>query len=254
MRSLPVTLMLLALPLCAFALPPLPPPPLPLPVALPKAVEPAGNLVSEGELKRVVENFLVQKASALKAQVSVKRIGYQGEMKLPAGRVSFEVIIPERWEGYGNASVALIVRVDDQVKKNLTVPVEVEALAEMVVATRTLERGEVLSASDLTLARRDLAQVQGRFLKSTEEAIGLRVKNALRANSPVRGDYLERVPLVKSGQMVTILAENEVVRITATGQAKGSGALGESIMVRNVVSQKDVAGRVMDATTVRVDF
>ena len=254
MRSFFLALMLLALPLAASALPPLPPPPVPLPVPLPKLAEPAGNVVSEGELKRVIENFLVQKGSALKAQLSVKKIGYQGELTLPAGRVSFEVIAPERWEGYGHASLALIVRVDDQVKKNLTVLVEVEALAEMVVASRTLERGEVLSASDLALARRDLAQVQGRFMKSTEEAVGLRVKSAIRANSPLRGDYLERVPIVKSGQMVTLLAENEVVRITASGQAKGSGALGESIMVRNIASQKDVAGRVVDATTVRVDF
>ena len=223
--------------------------------ALPSPVDPpAANLVSEGELQRVIGNFLLQKGAALNALVSVKKIGYQGEMKLPAGRVSFEVIAPERWEGYGNASVALIVRVDDQVKRNITVLVEVEALAEMVVATRTLERGEVLTASDLVLARRDLSQVQGRFLKSTEDAVGLRVKSAIRANSPVRGDYLERVPIVKSGQMVTILVENEVVRITASGRAKGSGALGDSIMVQNLSSQKDVAARVLDATTVRVDF
>lgn len=249
MRALLLALALFALPLSAAALPPLPPLPAP-----PAALEPAGNLVTEGELKRVIESFLAQKGAALNAQLSVKRIGASGDLKLPAGRVSFEVIAPERWEGYGRATVALIVRVDDQVKRNLTVPVEVEALAEMVVATRTLERGEVLEASDLTLARRDLAQVQGRFLKSTDEALGLRVKGAIRANQPVRGDCLERVPLVKSGQMVTILAENEVVRITASGQAKGSGALGESILVRNVVSQKDVAGRVLDATTVKVDF
>lgn len=247
MRAILLALVVLALPLAAFALPSPPP-------AAQSAPEGSGNLVGEGELRRVIENYLLQKAAPLNAQVSVKKIGYSGDMKLPAGRVSFEVVAPERWEGYGNASLALIVRVDDQVKRNLTVLVEVEALAEMVVATRTLERGEVLVASDLALVRRDISHVQGRFLKSTEEAIGLRVKSALRANSPVRGDYLERVPIVKSGQMVTILVENEAVRITASGRAKGSGALGDTIMVRNLSSQKDLAARVVDATTVRVDF
>jgi flagella basal body P-ring formation protein FlgA len=124
----------------------------------------------------------------------------------------------------------------------------------MVVAARTLERGEVLTASDLALARRDLAHVQGRFLSSTAEAVGLRVKNSLRANSPVRGDYLERVPVVKSGQMVMIVVENEVVKITASGRAKGSGAVGDLIAVQNLSSQKDIAARVVDASTVRVDF
>ena len=150
--------------------------------------------------------------------------------------------------------MALIVRVDDQVKRNLTVLVEVEALTEMVVATRTLERGEVLGESDVALARRDLAHLQGRFCRSKDEVLGLRVKSAIRANSPLRGDYLERMPIIKSGQLVTIVVENEVVRITASGRAKGAGALGDTIMVQNLGSQKDVAARVVDASTVKVDF
>lgn len=239
MRAILIALMLLVLPAAGYAL---------------SVADPAGNLVSEAEVRRVMVDFLEKKAAPLNARVSVKKVGYQGDMKLPAGRVSFEVVAPERWEGYGNASLALIVRVDEQVKRNLTVQVEVEALAEMVVASRTLERGEVLVASDLSLARRDLSHVQGRFLKTVEEAVGLRVKMALRANSPVRGDYLERVPIIKSGQVVTILVENEVVRITATGRAKSAGALGDTITVQNLASQKDLAARVMDASTVRVDF
>jgi flagellar basal body P-ring formation protein FlgA len=240
MRAFLMALVLLLLPLSAHA--------------LPTAAEAPGNLVGEAEVRRVISDYLIQKAQPLNAQVSVKKIGYSGDLKLPEGKVSFEVVAPERWEGYGNASLALFVRVDDQVKRNLIVLVEVEALTEMVVATRTLERGEVICASDLALARRDLAHVQGRFLKGPEEAIGLRVKSAIRANSPVRGDYLERVPIIKSGQIVTILVENEVVKITATGRAKGSGAFGDLIMVQNLSSQKDIAARVVDATTVRVDF
>ena len=218
------------------------------------AKAPHEKVVREAEVRKVIETFLAQRAAPLNAQVSVKKIGYSGDLKLPAGEIGYEVVAPERWEGYGNASLALVVRVDGEVKKNVTVLVEVEALAEMVVATRTLERGEVVTRSDLALARRDLAHVQGRFLQNVDEAVGLMVKSTTRANSPVRGDYLEKVPVVKSGQMVTIVAENEVVRITASGRAKGAGAVGDQIIVQNSSSQKDVAARVLDANTVRVDF
>lgn len=230
---------LLMLPMAAFALPPQPPP---------------TAVVSEAQVRQVITDYLTQKTKPLNAEVSIRKIGYSGEMTLPAGRVSFEVVAPERWEGYGNVSLSLIVRVDDQVKRNLTVLAEVEALAEMVVAARPLERGEVLGAQDLSLARRDLAHVQGRYLKSTQEAVGLRMKSSQRANTPLRADYLERVPLIKSGQLVTIVVESDSVRITATGRAKGSGAEGDLIMVQNLSSQKEIAARVVDATTVRVDF
>jgi flagella basal body P-ring formation protein FlgA len=233
--------MLLSLPLAAFA-------------TAPPTAATAGTLVNEGELRRVIGDFLAQKTKHLDAQVTVKRIGISGDLKLPPGKPSFEVIAPERWEGWGNASLALIVRVDDRVLRNLTVQVEVEALAEMVIATRTLERGEVVGESDVALARRDLAHLQGRYCRNRAEVIGMRMKSAVRANSPLRGDYLERVPIVKSGQLVTIVVENDAVRITASGRAKGSGALGETIAVQNLASQKELAGQVVNATTVKVDF
>lgn len=241
MRTLLVALMLLAQPVFAAA-----------PPSVPEAA--MENLVAEGEVRRVVEGFLLQRGTGLNAELSVKRIGYKGDLRLPPGRVSFEVIAPDRWPGYGRASLALVVRVDDQVKRNLTVLVEVEALAELVVASRTVERGEVLAPSDLALVRRDLSQMQGRYLKSVDEAAGLRARNVIRGNTPLRPEHLERVPVVKSGQLVTIVAENEVVRITASGKAKGSGAIGDSIVVQNLASLKEVSARVLDAATVKVDF
>lgn len=226
-------------------------------LALPAPAVPpaqAGTVVKEAELKRVVSDFIKQRTDHLEAEIAIKRIGISGDLKLPPGRVDYEVVAPDRWEGWGNASLALIVRVDDQVKKNLTVQVEVEALAEVLVTTRPLERGEVLSASDVALERRDLAHLQGRVCRTKDEVVGLRVKSALRANAPVRGDFLERVPVVKNGQIVTIVAENDVVRITAIGRAKANGAPGDLIPVQNTSSLKDLSARVVDASTVRVDF
>lgn len=245
MRRILLALIVFLLPVPAFAAPAPAPP-------LVKAA--SGQVVKEAEIRRVITDFVTQRTAPLAAEVTLKRVGYSGDLKLPAGKVSYEVIAPERWEGYGNVSLALVVRVDEQVRRNLPVPVEVEALTDMLVSTRTLERGEVIGQSDLAIAKRDLAHVQGRFLKNAEEAVGLRVKSAIRANSPMRGDYLERVPVVKSGQIVTIVAENDVVKITATGRAKGAGAVGEMITVQNVASQKDLSARVVDAMTVKVDF
>jgi flagellar basal body P-ring formation protein FlgA len=247
MRALLVLLMLLVPVFPALALPA-------APAAGSQAPAAAGTLVTEAELRRVVGDFLTQKTEHLAAEIVVKKIGINGDLKLPAGKPSFEVVAPERWEGWGNSSLALIVRVDDRVVKNLTVQVEVEALAEMVIATRTLERGEMVGDNDVAIARRDLAHLQGRFIRDQKEVVGMRVKSAIRANSPLRGDYLERMPIIKSGQLVTIVVENEVVRITASGRAKGSGALGDTISVQNLSSQKELAARVVDATTVRVDF
>ena len=211
-------------------------------------------VVKEAEIRRVIGDYLVQKNENLGVETSVRKIGYSGDMTLPAGTVSYEVVAPDRWEGWGSTNLALIVRVDDRVERNIPVRVEVEALADVVVAVHPLERGDVIGNGDIVLQKRDLARTQGKVCRLATDAVGKMVRTTIRANNPVRADYLERVPLVKSGQLVTIIVENDALRITAAGKARGAGAEGDTVMVQNLASQKEVAARVVDASTVRVDF
>lgn len=221
------------------------------------AAAPAANttaLVKEGEVRQVLTDYIKKRTANLGVELNIKKIGYSGDMALPKGQVSYEVIAPRQWEGWGNANLALIVRVNDRVEHNVTVRVEVEALADVLVATRPLERGEIIGAKDVAMQKRDLATVTGKIYRSPDEAQGKRVRTAMRANSPIRSDYLEKVPLVKSGQLVTIVLENDVLRLTATGRVKNAGAEGDMVLVQNLTSQKDIPARVVDTNTVRVEF
>ncbi|ABB30675.1 flagella basal body P-ring formation protein FlgA [Geobacter metallireducens RCH3] len=215
---------------------------------------PAFQTISNARVKAAIAEFVRQKTDGLGMETTLKRIGFQGDLKVPVGEVSFEVAAPNRWEGWGKANLAVIVRVNDRVERNISVPVEVEALGDTVVVLRALERGDVIGAADVTVQRRDLSTLTGRVYRSADEVIGKRARMPVRANMPLRGDQLEKVPLVKSGQLVTILVENQAMRLTATGKARGNGAEGDIVMVQNLGSLKEVPARVIDAGTVQVDF
>ena len=212
------------------------------------------SVLTEAKVRQVVIEYLVQRTENQGIDIRLKKLGYSGETVLPHGEVSYEVVAPTEWEGWGKCSLAFIVRVDDRVEKNLTLNVEVEAMASIVVATRHLDYGMVVTSGDVTVQKRDLATAPNRVCRMVDEAVGKRVKVAMRANSPLRGDYLEKPPLVKSGQMVTIIAENRAFRITATGRARGNGAEGDLIMVQNLNAQKDIPAVVIGDSLVRVDF
>lgn len=213
-----------------------------------------GNELTEEKVRRVLTDFVRKRTEQLGVEVNIRKIGYHGDLLLPAGVVSYEVLAPRQWEGWGTANLALIVRVDDRVEKNLPVTVEVQALAEMVVAMRPLERGEVIGAGDVTLQKRDLATATDKICRVQADVVGKRVRVGMRGNLPVRADYLEKVPLVKSGQLVTIIARNKALYVTASGRVKNSGAQGELVMVQNLASQKEIPARVLDANTVQVEF
>lgn len=212
------------------------------------------HVLKEAEVRQVITDFLRQKTERQGVEILVKKTGFSGEISLSPGNVSFEVIAPQEWEGWGRVSLALIVRVNERVEKNIPLNVEVEALADVVVAARALERGELLEKGDVILQKRDMASSSTRLSRNVADTIGKRVRVGMRANSAVRSDYLEKPPLVKNGQMVTIIAENRSFRITATGRAKGNGAEGDTVMVQNMAAQKDVMAVVVDANTVRVEF
>jgi flagella basal body P-ring formation protein FlgA len=210
--------------------------------------------LKEGKIKEILTGYILERTENLGMEVKVKHIGIRGDMNVPSGEVSYEVMVPDQWEGWGRVNLALIVRVNDHVEKNISVPVEVEALTEMAVTVRPLERGEIVGNSDVVMQKRDIASAPGKICRSLSDVVGKRVKIAMRGNLPVRSDYLERVPLIKSGQAVTIIAENDMMRITAMGKAKNSGAEGDLIMVQNLSSMKEIPARVIDSNSVRVDF
>lgn len=216
--------------------------------------ETGGTTLKEKKIREYVANFIMEKTKNSGKQIRIKRIGYNGMISLPPGEVTYEITAPRQWEGWGKTYLNLVVRVDDRVVKNTGIPVEVEALAEMVVALRQLERGEVIGEGDIALQMRDMATAPGRVCLNPADVIGKKVRVGIRGNSPVRSDYLERVPVVRGGQLVTIVAENGELKITASGRVRASGAEGDLVMVQNLSSKKDVQARVINSETVAVDF
>jgi flagella basal body P-ring formation protein FlgA len=223
--------------------------------AFPAIAAPSKSVtLKEGKIKEIIAGYVLERTQNLGMEVNVKHIGFKGDVTIPPGEVSYEVLAPDQWEGWGKIFLALIIRVNDQVARNISIPVEVEALTEMAVTVRPLERGEIVGNSDVVMQKRDIASAPGKICPSLSDVVGKRVKISMRGNLPVRSDYLERVPLIKSGQAVTIIAENDMLRITAMGKAKNSGAEGDLIMVQNLSSMKDIPARVIDSNSVRVDF
>jgi flagella basal body P-ring formation protein FlgA len=210
--------------------------------------------VRQDALREVVTSYLVARASGSGVEPVLKRLSGLTDQVLPAGKVTYEVLAPQQWEGWGKVSLGLIIRVNDQVLRNLPLQAEVEGWRTVLVAARPLDRGEVLHAHDVKLERRDMTSVRGVPLLTKDDVAGKKLRTAVRQGAVLSGNLLEKVMVVNAGQQVTIMLDNDVLRATATGKAKGAGAVGDLVVVQNTASQKEFPARVVDAQTVRVDF
>jgi flagellar basal body P-ring formation protein FlgA len=208
----------------------------------------------EAEIRQVVTAFIESRTAGMGWDVRIRRLTIDDALKLPEGPIDYEVVASQQWEGWGKTSLAVLARKKDRLIRNIPVRVEVDALSDMVVTTRQIEHGTLISEADVVLQRREISQNSARSSRKIDEIVGKKSRTTIRANQPVRADQVEKMPLVKSGQIVTIVAENEVMKVTVTGKARSSGAEGDVIMVQNLNSLKEIPARVISATTVQVAF
>ena len=211
-------------------------------------------LLPEQEVRTAVERFLTEKLAGRGWETSIRQLTVPPGIRVSDGQRDLELIAPAGWDGWGAVTLVMIVRVNGAVEKNLSLRLQVEARTEMLTSTRQLLAGSLLKSEDLQMQKQDLALAGGHPVKNLEDAVGKKVRLTVRAGAPIRNDQLVKVPVVVSGQLVTIIAENSGLKITVSGRAKSSGSIGDLIRVQNLASGKELPARVLDASTVEVGF
>jgi flagella basal body P-ring formation protein FlgA len=208
----------------------------------------------EQEIHQAVAAFVTNRTAEMGWDVRIRRISVPDSLKLPDGDIDYEVVAPQKWEGWGSITVTVLARQKERLLRNIPVRIDVEALADTVVSVRQIEHGSTIAADDLALQKRELTQNSHFGVRSMDEATGKKARTTIRVNQPVRSDQIERIPLIKSGQIVTIIAENGVFKISVSGKAHSSGAEGDIIRVQNLTSLKEIPAKVIDGSTVQVAF
>jgi flagella basal body P-ring formation protein FlgA len=119
-------------------------------------------------------------------------------------------------------------------------------------ATAAVPSGEPLRASQLSFVVGNPGQVALAPLPTLVEAVGSTARRRLAPGETVVGTVLRRRPAVRSGQVVeAVLVAGELeVRLSAT--ALQSGHVGETILLVNRESRRQLRGRIVTADRIEV--
>lgn len=123
-----------------------------------------------------------------------------------------------------------------------------------VVAAKRLVHGRKIRAGDIKPARVNISRTRKGVLTDMSRAVGLVTRRRVQAGQPILARDLIKDSAVKRGDMVTIVAESGALRVTAVGQAKQGGAVGDNIQVLNLGSKKMLIAKVVSSSTVSVNF
>ncbi len=210
--------------------------------------------VSQAQIKRLVSEHISKKLLSGNSNASIKRIQVSESLRLPGGRITYEVTAPRNRQMVGQIPFAVRFDVNGKLYKRVWATVTIEVLAEVVITKKPLGRHKPITEDDIMVLKMDLAKVPSDVITDPEAVLGKRTKRAIGSNTVLRANLVEFPPLVKRGDVVVIVAETQGIKVTALGQVKKKGARGDRIPVINLESKKVLYARVINSNTVKIDF
>lgn len=114
------------------------------------------------------------------------------------------------------------------------------ALADSVVATRTIRPHTVLTADDLTLVAMDIPNA----ITDTQDAIGQETKVAIYAGKAIEAEQIGPVAVIERNQIIQLSYSVGGLSILTEGRALARGGIGETIDVMNLSSHTKVIGQI----------
>jgi flagella basal body P-ring formation protein FlgA len=122
--------------------------------------------------------------------------------------------------------------------------VKVLVKVRRVLAIGDLHPGKPIAPGQLLATEREEFPAAEAFAASAEEVAGKWPRLLIRAGSAIRFAQLEAAKAVARGDTVVVEVTNGAASLKLEAQAEGSGAAGETILIRNPTSQKRFRARV----------
>jgi flagella basal body P-ring formation protein FlgA len=210
--------------------------------------------ISRDKIKFLVSEYISNNLINNLSDARIKDIRVSENLKLPGGRITYTVKPPRRNDMAGKIPFAVNFEVNGKFYKRVWATATVEIFTHVVVTKKPLGRHKPITEDDIEMKKMDLAKLPSNVITDPEVVLGQRTRRAIGSHTVLRSNLVEFPPLLKRGDVVRILAEIGGIKITALGQVKKKGRLGERIPVMNFDSKKVLYARVLDSNTVKVEF
>ncbi|BFU90982.1 MAG: putative Flagella basal body P-ring formation protein FlgA [Nitrospira sp.] len=175
-------------------------------------------------------------------------------MMIPGGAVELHIIPNPTEEGLGRRAFHVEAVANGKPRKTIQVVADIAAMIDAIVATRFLKAEEVIDRGDLKTIEMKVHQMNHPFITNQGEVIGKSASRPLPPDIPLRPTFVKLPLLIKKGDRVLIEARRGGLSIRAYGVTKSNGQLGQTVMVTNLDSGRELRAKVVAPSLVEVEF
>jgi flagella basal body P-ring formation protein FlgA len=212
------------------------------------------HILTGERIKKAIQQHLVGLWSHRVKDVQVVVLDPSDPMGTPPGIVDLRVLPATNEEGLGRHTFQVVVTTNGKPWRTIEVLADVTATIDAVVPTRFFRAEEILDATDLKTVRTRIYQLNHPFITDRDEVVGKCAARPLPAETPLRQAFLKMPFLVKKGDRVTIEAKRGGLSIHTYGVTKASGHVGQTVMVANLDSGRELRAKIVAPGIVQVEF
>jgi flagella basal body P-ring formation protein FlgA len=217
-------------------------------------VDSASIEITRNMIEDIVMDFLNAKVPWDKNRVKIKLVQISNGLMLPNTPYSYKVVPPNDTRYLGTVPLNVVFDIQGQPPKKAWATVKIEVETDVIVVNKPLNRNQSIEKDDVNVISMDMADLPSNFISKLEDVVGKKTLRVMNPKEVFRTDIVELPPMVKRKDRMSIVAESGNLRITAVGEVKESGGMGDRVKVVNLSSNKEIFARILDSKTVLVEF
>ncbi|MDM4764543.1 flagellar basal body P-ring formation chaperone FlgA [Pelomonas sp. SE-A7] len=207
--------------------------------------EPAG--LDPAVLARVQQLALTAARAAAPAQARVEvQLGQLDPRLRLAPCEQVEPYMPAGLSAWGRSRIGLRC-LKGATRWNVSLPMQVQVIAKVLVASSPLPAGTVIAQDQLQLADTDIAAQSGTVYTEAGQLLGRTLAKPLAAGEAPRSIHLKARQWFAAGEHVLVVAQGAGYAVSSEGQALQAGLEGQEVRVRfengRIVTGRPVAER-----------
>ena len=219
-----------------------------------KPVWAAGEILTISTIEKIGKDFMLDILEWDKSRLDIKVV-YEGkQILLPKENVKFDCKLPGRKRRIGRVHFLCLVKVTGEIRKRLSLYADVKVAYDVYHPIRSLKMGHVLQPGDIQLSQLKSDHVLRNIISNETDIIGHRLLINLEEGETILAHMLQKIPLVKNGDRILIVANKGSLRVTVPGVIRQDGFKNDTVRVENLQSSKIILGTVIDSRTVQINF
>lgn len=210
--------------------------------------------IGADQVRDLSKQFLLDELTWDQERLAIKIEYRGGDLILPKGPLDWNFKLPGRKNRIGRVPFQLTLQQDGRIIRQIRLQATIQVTYNLFKTTKQLQRGHIFDLNDVKSIQvhskillrnkiNDWAQLEGRQLTRNIE------------EGEILSNYMvKKVPLVKRGDRILLIAKRGTLKVTAPGVVRENGFKDQMVKVENVQSHKIVYGTVLNSKTILVNF